>query len=195
VRSSRCRALGISPAWRPEGPFASRYGDGMSTFDLRTLRLRSGDQARERVDVELDPLVLGGQTYEPRPNPAAAELAVTRASSGTVLELALDVSLEGPCFRCLADAELPLSLRLREYQATKPEGEEDRTEYLQDDRLDLSAWARDAIALALPEQILCRPDCAGLCPVCGKDLNVEPHEHVEERIDPRWAKLSELRQE
>ena len=84
-------------------------------------------------------------------------------------------------------------LRLREYEATKPESDEERTEYLEDDRVDLSAWARDAIALALPDQILCRPDCAGLCPVCGKDLNDEPHEHVEERIDPRWAKLSELR--
>ena len=71
-------------------------------------------------------------------------------------------------------------------QATKPESDDERTEYLDDDRLDLSAWARDAIALALPDQILCRPDCAGLCPVCGKDLNAEPHEHVEERLDPRW---------
>ena len=71
----------------------------MTTFDLRTLRIRSGDQAHERVEIELEPLVLGGQSYEPRPNPASAELAVTRASSGTVLELALDVSLEGPCFR------------------------------------------------------------------------------------------------
>ena len=51
----------------------------MTTFDLRTLRLRSGDQARERVEIELQPLVLGGQTYEPRPNPAPAELTVTRA--------------------------------------------------------------------------------------------------------------------
>jgi uncharacterized protein len=167
----------------------------VTTFDLRTLRIRSGDQARERVEIELEPLLLGGQAYEPRPDPAPAELTVTRASSGTVLELALDVTLEGPCFRCLADAALPLSLQLREYQATKPEGDEEQTEYLEDDRVDLSAWARDASALALPDQILCRPDCAGLCPVCGKDLNAEPHEHVEERIDPRWEKLSELRQE
>ena len=184
----------------------------MTTFYLRTLRLRSGDQAREHVEIEIDPLVLGGQTYEPRPNPAPAVLKVTRASSGTVLELELDVALAGPCFRCLSDAELPVSLRLREYSAgsaagkagdarrekqgaTKPEGDEERTEYLDDDRLDLSAWARDGIALALPDQILCRDDCAGLCPVCGKDLNAEPHEHVEERIDPRWAKLTEFRQE
>ena len=167
----------------------------MTTFDLRTLRLRSGDQARERVEIELEPLLLAGQAYEPRPNPVPAELTVTRASSGTVLELTLDVTLAGPCFRCLQDAELPVELRLREYQATKAESDDEQTEYLADDRLDLSAWARDAIALALPDQILCREDCAGLCPVCGKDLNAEPHEHVEESIDPRWAKLSQLREE
>ena len=167
----------------------------MTMFDLRTLRVRSGDQARERAEIELEPLLLGGQAYAPQPNPAPAELAVTRASSGTVLELAFDVRLEGPCFRCLADAELQLSLDLREYEATKPESDDERTEYLDDDRLDLSAWAHDAIALALPDKILCRPDCAGLCPVCGKDLNAEPHEHVEERTDPRWAKLRELQKE
>jgi uncharacterized protein len=165
----------------------------MTTFDLRTLRIRSGDQARERVEIQLEPLLLGGQAYEPRPNPVPAELAVTRASSGTVLELTLEVTLAGPCFRCLADAELPVSLRLREYQATKPEGDEEQTEYLDDDRLDLSSWAHDAIALALPDKILCRPDCAGLCPVCGRDLNAEPHEHADERTDPRWAALESLR--
>jgi uncharacterized protein len=166
----------------------------MTTFDLRTLRIRSGDQAHEHVEIELEPLVLGGQSYEPRPDPAPAELAVTRASSGTVLELALDVTLEGPCFRCLTGAELPVSLRLREYEATKAESEDERTEYLADDRLDLSAWAHDAIALALPDKILCRPECAGLCPVCGKDLNAEPHEHTEEVSDPRWAALESLRE-
>jgi uncharacterized protein len=167
----------------------------VTTLDLRRLRLRSGDQARERVEIELAPLLLGGQEYVARPNPVSADLAVTRASSGTVLELAFDLTLHGPCFRCLQDAELPLSLSLREYAATKPQSEDERTEYLVDDVLDLSAWAHDAVALALPDKILHDPDCAGLCPVCGKDLNVEPHEHVEETVDPRWAALSELREE
>ena len=167
----------------------------MTAFDLRTLRLRSGDQARESVEIEVEPLHLGGQVYEARPDPVPAELTVTRASSGTVLELALDVSLHGPCFRCLVDAELPLALRLREYQATNPGGDDElRSEYLDDDRVDLSAWARDAIVLALPDQILCRSDCAGLCPVCGKDLNAEPHEHAEQVDDPRWAALEPLRE-
>jgi uncharacterized protein len=165
----------------------------MTTFDLRSMVLRSGEERREDVELELEPLVYAGQEYELRPDPAPAVLTVTKASSGTVFELELDVSLHGPCFRCLTDAALPLALRLREYQATAP-GDDDelRTPYLVDGWLALSAWARDAIALALPDKILCRPDCAGLCPVCGRDLNAEPHEHAEEKIDPRWAALREL---
>jgi uncharacterized protein len=111
-----------------------------------------------------------------------------------MLELEFDVRLVGPCVRCLGDAGLDVAVNDRQYQATAPEDDEElRTPYLQDDRLDLSAWARDAVALALPDQILCRPDCAGLCPVCGRDLNVEPHEHEEEGGDERWAKLAELK--
>ena len=78
----------------------------------------------------------------------------------------------------------------------KPEGDEDlRTEYLEDDRVDLSAWVHDAIALALPDKILCRPDCAGLCSVCGKNLNDEPHTHEVEVGDSRWAELEKLREQ
>jgi DUF177 domain-containing protein len=171
------------------------YREAMTTFDLRRVALRSGDQHRETVEVALESLVIGGQAYTPDPNPLPAELAITKASSGTVFELDFRLSLRGPCFRCLADAELPLSLALREYQATNPGGDDElRTEYLEDDRLDVSAWARDAIALALPDKIVCRLDCAGLCPVCGKDLNAEPHEHANEQTDPRWAALESLRE-
>lgn len=184
----------------------------MTSFDLRRVALRSGDQHREQLEVELEPLLLGGQPYEPAPAQSPATLTITRAGSGTVFELDLRVSLHGPCFRCLADAELPLSLHAREYhagsaaggaggarredgRAADPGGDDElRTPYLADDLLDVSAWARDTVALALPDKILCRPDCAGLCPVCGKDLNLEPHEHVEEEPDPRWAVLREQRE-
>jgi DUF177 domain-containing protein len=166
----------------------------VTTFNIRTARLRSGEQFRDVREVELEPLELGGQRYVPIPERPEAVLTLTQTSSGLVLELELDVRMIGPCFRCLADAVLPITVRSREYQATSP-GESDElvTPYLVEDRLDLSAWARDAVALALPDQILCRPDCAGLCAVCGRDLNREPHGHEEAGADPRWAALSELR--
>ena len=168
----------------------------MKTFNLRSARLRSGEEFRDEIELELGALEYGGQRYLPVPDAVPAELVVARATTGTVFELSFTARLHGPCYRCLADAVVELPIDAREYQATDPEGSDElRTPYLVDDKLDVHAWARDAIALALPEQILCRDDCAGLCPVCGKDLNTEPHEHVEERTDPRWAKLSELRQE
>jgi uncharacterized protein len=88
---------------------------------------------------------------------------------------------------------LDLPISAREYQANSPEDEELRTPYLENDQLDLSAWARDALALELPDKILCKSDCAGLCPECGKNLNREPHEHDEDESDPRWSALAELR--
>ena len=166
----------------------------MTTFDLRTLKLRSGEQFRDTRDVELEPLELGGQRYLPVPQKPASVLTVSRASSGYVFELELDARLLGPCVRCLADAGLSTLVRAREYQAARRETEDElQTPYVVDDTLDLAAWARDAIALSIPEKILCRPDCAGLCPLCGLDLNREAHEHDDEDVDPRWAGLAELR--
>jgi uncharacterized protein len=166
----------------------------VTTFNLRTLKLRSGEQFRGGREIRLEPLELAGQRYQPVPETVAAELTITRASTGTVFELGFHVRLHGPCFRCLDDAVLDLPIAAREYQATAPEGDEElRTPYLEDDRLDLSVWAHDALALELPDKILCRADCAGLCPVCGKNLNAEPHEHDEGELDPRWSALAELK--
>jgi uncharacterized protein len=166
----------------------------MTVFDLRNIRVRSGEEHREALEVAVAPIELGGARYVAVPEQVPAELSVTRASTGLVLGLRLSVRLHGPCMRCLTDAVVDETLRLSEYQATSPESDELATPYLQDDRLDLSAWARDALILALPDKILCRPDCAGLCPECGRDLNAEPHTHEEEEGDPRWAALQQLRE-
>ena len=166
----------------------------MTSFNLRSLKLRSGEQFQDAQDIALTPLEFGGQRYLPVPETVEAELRASRATTGTVFELDFVGRLHGPCMRCLADAVVERSVRAREYQATDPKAADElRSPYIEDDKLDLSAWARDALVLSLPGQILCKPDCAGLCPVCGKDLNLEPHEHEEEQSDPRWAALEELR--
>ena len=166
----------------------------MTTLDLRSLRLRSGEQWRDERQIELEPFELAGQRYAAVPRAVPAELAITRASTGTVFELRFDARLHGPCFRCLDDAALDVHVDGREYQAASPGGDEElQTAYLADDKLDLSTWARDAVALELPDKILCRPECAGLCAVCGKNLNDEPHDHGEPEPDSRWAALAELK--
>src|SRR6476646_8133160 len=123
----------------------------MTTFNLRHLRLRSGEQFRETLDVQLEPVVLGGSQYLPVPAEVPAELTVTKATTGSVYQLSFRARLHGPCFRCLRDSVLDQAVDAREYEATSPgDDEELRSPYITDDTLDLSAWARDALALALP---------------------------------------------
>jgi DUF177 domain-containing protein len=166
----------------------------VTTFDLRQAKLRPGEEYRDEQEIALSPFELGGQRYLPVPENVSAELVINRGTSGTTFELSFPVRLHGPCYRCLEDAVLDLSIHAREYQATSPgESDELRTPYVADNQLRLSDWARDAIAVELPEQILCRNDCAGLCAVCGQNLNENPHEHEEEQPDPRWSALEELR--
>jgi uncharacterized protein len=166
----------------------------MTRFPLQRLRLRPGEEQRDVVPIELEPFELGGQRYLPVPHEVEGDLTVSQATTGLDLRLSFDVRLHGPCMRCLTDAVEDVHIDAREYHANEPgDAEELRSEYVVDDQLELSAWARDAIALALPDQILHAPDCAGLCPVCGKDLNVEPHTHDDEIRDSRWLALEELR--
>jgi uncharacterized protein len=166
----------------------------VKSFNLRSVKLRSGEEYRDEIELELTPLEYGGQRYLPVPENVPAELVVSRASTGTVFQIRFEARLHGPCYRCLGDAVVSIPVDAREYQATSPgESDELRTPYVVEDRLDVIGWARDAIALALPEQILCRPDCAGLCPVCGKDFNREPHAHEADETDARWAALAELK--
>jgi uncharacterized protein len=167
----------------------------VTSFNLRQLKLRSGEEYRDEVEIELEPLMLGGQRYLPVPQKVPAELRITKATTGTLFQLSFRTRLHGPCFRCLADAALDLPIEAREYPATDPESEELRSPYVKDGRRDLSSWARDAVVLDLPDKILCKSECAGLCPVCGKDLNVEPHEHEAEAGDPRWSALERLREQ
>jgi len=167
----------------------------MTSFNVRQLKLTPGEEHRQALEVELPSFEFGGQLYVPVPGEIESELVVTRTLTGTLFTLAFRARLHGPCHRCLGDAVLELALSAREYQASSPDDEELSTPYLEGDELALSAWARDAVSLALPDKILCVPDCAGLCQFCGENLNEHPHEHERVELDPRWAALESLRNE
>lgn len=168
----------------------------MTSYPLRRLKLRSGDEHREALTVELQPFDLGGERYLPVPAVVEAAFEAQRATSGDVFRLAFRTRLHGPCMRCLRDAVADIVVDGREYHAAADGAPDElRSEYVVDGALELSQWAHDAIATAMPDQILCRRNCAGLCPVCGKDLNDQPHGHEEAVADPRWAALEALREE
>lgn len=140
-----------------------------------------------------------GPTVERVHDPVELDLHLDAVVEGLLVRGAIDVRVEVACGRCLATVEQPLACTVMELftdPARREEGEEDDPGYeLLDDRtaIDLSTLARDAVVIGLPVQVLCRPDCQGLCPTCGVDRNHEDCGHGDEPVgDPRWAALADL---
>ena len=171
-------------------------GARASDLDLASLHLGAGEGRRLALEVDIEPLVLGSQAYAAAPRRVPVRLDVSRMlGGGYALRLRFAAALAGACMRCLKDAAPLLEIDSREVDRPG-QGEELESPYVHEERLDLAAWARDAFALGAPVKVLCRDDCAGLCPVCAVDLNEAGPNHAHERApDPRWAKLSELKLE
>jgi uncharacterized protein len=163
-------------------------------FDLAGLRLSSGEGRRLELEVAIDPFEFAGECYPVVGGSVPARLDVSRTTGGGYsLRLRFEATLSGPCMCCLEPAAFIFAVDAREI-SQPGEGEELESPYLENGELDLRAWARDALALCLPATLLCRPQCAGLCAMCGENLNhVGPDHHHARAPDPRWAKLSELR--
>jgi uncharacterized protein len=168
-------------------------------FDLASLRLSPGEGRRLDLVTSIDPLVLGSETYSAESvqegeADVPVQLSVSRMTGGGyALLLRFFAEVVGPCMRCLKPASPRVEVQAREVDRPGS-GDELDSPYVHDETLDLAGWARDAFALAIPAKILCKEDCAGLCPVCAADLNEAGSDHHHETApDPRWAKLRELK--
>jgi uncharacterized protein len=170
------------------------YAEG-GKVDLERLALSSGQARSLELEVGLEPIEFGGQTYSPAGGGAEARLDISRTSTGYALRLRFSSQLTGPCVRCLEEAATHLEIDAREVDQGGTADEELRSPYVTEGNLDVDRWAGDAMVLAFPPQPLCRDDCAGLCGVCGESLNdadPEAHRH-DSGGDPRMAKLRDLK--
>ncbi|HET6830725.1 MAG TPA: DUF177 domain-containing protein [Solirubrobacterales bacterium] len=163
-------------------------------IDLDALALRSGEAERFELELVPAPPVAGGDELAFESVPITVRIDVSRTTSGYALRLRAEAVLLASCARCLGPARLELTVDAREVEQGGAEDSELRCPYVSDGLLEPARWLHDAIVLSLPERILCRTDCAGLCEVCGVSLNeVDPATHTHERApDPRFAKLRDL---
>src|SRR5919108_4712104 len=134
------------------------------TFDVGALLLSSGEGRRLELEVPVESFDFGGQSYAVPGERVEATLDVSHTTTGYSLRLRFETELEGPCMRCLEPAGRSVHVDAREIDQPGG-GEELDSPYLEEEQLDLKGWARDALALALPSQILCREDCRGLCSI------------------------------
>ena len=165
----------------------------MLQVDLRELargpvetkaELARDDPLLEGVAVALaDPVAVGG-----RLQPAGEGRFYWQGS--------LRTRVTGECRRCLAAVSRVVTANIGVLFTEDPDALEDPNSYpLPPDAtvIDLTPAVREELLLAVPQYLECRPDCRGLCPRCGQDLNAGPCGCAPATVDPRWATLAALK--
>jgi DUF177 domain-containing protein len=134
-------------------------------------------------------------------DPIEGHVRLARTNRGLLVIAELDTSLATVCSRCLRDIEVPIHISIEEEAlpsidlhsghavVAHEEGDDDLLRLTDHHELDLETPVREAIQLAEPIAPLCRPDCPGLCLVCGERLDDGAHDHPDDDIDPRLEAL------
>jgi uncharacterized protein len=172
------------------------------SYNVATL-LRSAPGTERRYPVEAVELAIADDLQLAAP--IAGEVRLAHTGRSILARASLSTAIEGTCSRCLQQVIAPIEVEIEEEalpsidiatgQPLDRSVEPDALRLDDHHELDLGEPVREAISLAEPIALLCRPDCRGLCLVCGVDLNtVSEHAHPEESIDPRLADLAEWRE-
>lgn len=118
---------------------------------------------------------------------------VTRTAQGLLVQVRLSANVRTQCVRCLTEFMQPLDVDFTELYAFTPNSvTESGLIVPENGKIDLAPLVREEMLVAIPMSPLCREDCSGLCPVCGENLNENPHEHEDEGVDPRLDVLKSL---
>ena len=135
--------------------------------------------------------------------PIRGVVEIARTNRGVLLHARIQTSLTTDCSRCLGPALVPVSVDIREEvlpsidlatgKAVERTAEPEVNRLNDHHELDLEPLLRDAITLSEPIAPLCRPDCPGLCVVCGAPLGGTHAEHDGDDVDPRLASLRAFR--
>jgi uncharacterized protein len=165
--------------------------------------LRSAPGTERRYTIAIEQMPIAEDIHLAAP--IEGELRLSRTGRSILARAHLSTALEVTCSRCLRPLVAPIDVDIDEEALPSIDidsglvvdrgAEPDALRLDEHHELDLGEPVREAISLAEPISLLCRPDCRGLCPVCGVDLNDEPeHDHPGEAVDPRLARLAEWRE-
>ncbi|MDM4762927.1 DUF177 domain-containing protein [Galbitalea sp. SE-J8] len=159
--------------------------------NVRDLMRRPGDHREWSRDIA-QPEGFGNAVIGVREG-ATVHLDVRLESlhEGILASVDAETVAEGECVRCLDPVTLPVEVEIQELFAYTEDEAFDYT--VADESVDLEPMVRDAVAMSLPFQPVCRPDCPGLDPETGERLADHPDRAPREVLDPRWAALEGFR--
>lgn len=168
----------------------------MMRIDVADLKRSPGENIHLELESPLPALEVDGEkvSFE---GPARASLDISNTGKGLLVEGQVGGRLKVNCARCLEPFLLPVETFFSE--TYYPEGseevnQEEREEWIpfSGDILDITSEVLKSILMGLPMKLVCQPDCRGLCPRCGQNLNIAPCGCDREDLDPRLAVLKDL---
>ncbi len=164
------------------------------TLDLRELTLKPGASIERVFAVGIAPVALGGLTFDVVMKGEGVHVRVRRIVGGYLIDISLQATVYGPCYRCLEEAVFEVEATQEEYVPQRVEEweEADVSIFIDDFVVDVAALAREALVLALPLRLLCDPSCRGLCPGCGNPLASVECSCGAVALDPRWSALASI---
>jgi uncharacterized protein len=156
-----------------------------------------GETLDHHTTIQPEDLELAGEIAV---GPVEVDLTLEGVVEGVLATGTLTFDLHRPCARCLTEIVEQQQVQVTEVYfdpARREPGDEDDPGYdLVEDAsaIDLFALVHDGVLIDQPVRTLCKPDCAGLCVVCGVDRNIETCDcDTAAPADPRWAALAEVR--
>ena len=153
---------------------------------------RPGQSVSFSTSVDLSDLQYG--TTYPVSEPVVAEGSVRNTAGVLVMKGSVKTCIHGVCDRCAsdfdADVDFPIDVVLVKEFANE-ENEDEWVFPLEGDAADLEEIVRTVFVLNMDSQLLCKPDCKGMCCRCGTNLNEGPCS-CQKELDPRFAALRQL---
>ena len=157
--------------------------------DVTKLIDHPGEELYFDGPLPLEPTKLGAELID-FPRPADLDVVLRGVSEGIIIQGRAKVGIRLLCGRCLEKFDYDTQISIDELAVKEgAPGLTDEVFPIAAGKIDLAAIVYQNIMVEVPIQPLCRRTCAGLCAVCGKNLNEEPHAHAEEKIDERLAPL------
>lgn len=160
-------------------------------LELKDLFLTEGKRLAFSYEMDLSDVDFSGI----KPFISPVEVQGTAENKAGAVRLTVDVSFQFayPCDRCATVEVKPYRYSFTHMLVPK-RNDASNEDYVEAEgyRLELDGLLRDDILLELPTKYLCRPDCKGLCPVCGKNRNDGDCDCVMHQVDPRLEVLKQL---
>ncbi len=172
-------------------------------FDIGSLKKKKRVVLEGEIDMDYIELPMGNMPFL---EPVKFKIVIVKAKEGVAVGGYVKTAIEHPCTRCLTPVRVEINGTIEALYlpaSVREEGGEHQLEslknvvYYDSPLIDLRERIIESIVIEVPQQVLCRPDCKGLCPVCGFNLNEDPEHHCDSEgsfsVDSRFAVLKKLK--